>query len=173
MLSHQTLFLFVGYPGAGKTTVSKILAEYSGALHVWADHERRAMFTSPDHSIEESRQLYTELNARAERLLAEGNSVIFDTNFNYYADRQHLRNIAEKYGARCVVVWVNTPLELAHKRAVHEAEGEETRLYGNMSDTDFDRIVGRLEPPKEDERVIKIDGTNLDQTSVLAHFKDL
>lgn len=173
MLSHQTLFLFVGYPGAGKTTVSKILAENTGALHVWADHERRAMFTSPDHSIEESRQLYTELNARAERLLVEGKSVIFDTNFNYYADRQHLRNIAEKHGVQCFVVWVNTPLELAYQRAVHEAEGEDTRVYGNMTEDDFNRIVSRLEPPKDDEKVIKIDGTNLDQQTVLAHFKDL
>lgn len=142
-------------------------------MHVWADQERRAMFVTPNHSIEESRQLYTELNARAERLISEGNSVIFDTNFNYYADRQHLRNIAEKYGADCYVVWITTPEAIARKRAVHESENQDTRLYGNMTDADFDRMASRLEPPREDEKVIKIDGTEIDEAAVRAQFEGL
>lgn len=166
-MAKPVLYLMVGYPGAGKTTVSRLIAAQTGAVHLWADHERHEMFGQPTHSHQESLKLYDELNRRADRLLAEGHSVIFDTNFNFYKDRQHLRDIAAKHGGRTCVVWLTTPKDIAKRRAVEESHGQHTRLYGNMPAADFDRLADHLQPPREDEKVIKIDGTKLDEAGLI------
>jgi predicted kinase len=155
------LYLFVGYPGAGKTSVAKLIAERTGATHLWADEERHKMFAEPTHSEEESLQLYNALNETTDKLLAEGKSVAFDTNFNFKSDRDKLREIANKHGAETVIVWMTTPEAVAHTRSVHAPELRNGYMQG-MTHEQFSSIVSKLEAPGENENVIKIDGTNLD-----------
>ncbi len=160
-MGHQMLFLMLGFPGAGKTTVSKMIEEQTQAVHLWADHERRKRFGEPTHSHEENLKLYAELNTVTDGLLAKGKNVIFDTNFNFYRDRERLRQIAAKYGAQTVVIWVRTPKELARERATKNAHKQHTRILGDMPVEHFERISGNLEPPREGEHVIEFDGTHV------------
>ena len=83
-----TLYLMLGYPGAGKTTTSKVIHALSGAVHLWADQIRRERFGAPTYSHEENLELYDYLNELTSELLRTGQSVIFDTNFNFYKDRE-------------------------------------------------------------------------------------
>jgi predicted kinase len=166
-MTRPTLYLFIGYPGAGKTTASRIIAEETGAVHLWSDQERHKLFDQPTHSQQESMELYDVLNKRAEELLAEGKSVVFDTNFNFYTDRQKLRDIAARQGADTVIIWITVPEELAKQRAVHAAYSR-NGYSASMSEQQFDSIVSKLEPPAKDEKVIKIDGTKLDRQEVMA-----
>ena len=166
-MSKPTLYLFIGYPGAGKTAVSKIIAETTGAVHLWADAERHKMFAQASHSEAESLKLYDYLNARAEKLLGEGKSVVFDTNFNFYADRQKLRDIASRQGAETVILWVTVPKEVAKARAVGITDSRNG--YMNvMTEQQFESIVCKLEPPRKDEKILKIDGTKFDRQDIVA-----
>lgn len=166
-MQKPVLYLLVGYPGAGKTTAARLIKEKNGAFHIWADHERRKLFKHPTHSREESKELYDQLNEATDYLLDQGKSVIFDTNFNFRSDRDRLRAIAKSHGADTYVVWIATPKEVARRRAVEQSHGQDTRLYGNMSLADFERIASHLQPPDEDENVVKIDGTELDSEALL------
>lgn len=167
-----TLYLLVGYPGSGKTTVSRIIHDQTGAVHIWADRERRLMFGKPTHSPEESRALYNHLNHLTDTLLSEGKSVIFDTNFNYYKDRQHLRDIALKNNAKTLVVWITTPKETAKVRAVHEQKLRNYYEYV-LPEDDFERIAGHLEAPHDDEHPVKIDGTTISPETVAASLRQV
>ncbi|MDB5166248.1 MAG: uncharacterized protein JWM37_320 [Candidatus Saccharibacteria bacterium] len=154
----QRLYLLVGYPGAGKTTVSQLIKELTGAVHIWADHERKHQFINPRHDHAENLKLYQYLNDKTDQLLKQGKSVIYDTNFNFYKDRQALRAIADKYGVETIVIHLTTSAELARQRAVHEDRDRPTRVLGNMTADTFERIVNNLEPPRSDERTVEIDG---------------
>lgn len=165
-MSKPTLYLLIGYPGAGKTTAARILQETTGAVHLWSDVERHKMFGRPTHSEAESMQLYDTLNARTETLLGEGRSVIFDTNFNFCEDRRKLRDIADRQGAETVVIWIEVPEAIARERAVGSAQ-KRNGYHTRMSEGQFNNIVSKLEPPAKDEKVIKIDGTKLDRQTVM------
>lgn len=166
-MNKPKLYIFIGYPGAGKTTAAQIIAESTGAVHLWADHERHQLFDQPTHSEQESLQLYDQLNRQAEELLATGQSVVFDTNFNFYADRQKLRNIAARHGAETIVIWMVTPESIAKERAVYTTTGRNGYDAG-MSEEKFKAIVSKLEAPAKDEKVIKIDGTKLDRQELIS-----
>jgi predicted kinase len=123
------------------------------------------MFSQPAHSHDENLQLYAHMNAKADELLAGGQSVVFDTSFNLHKDRAHLREIAAKHDCVTVLIWVSTSRELACKRAVHAPEVRNGYLEG-MEQSQFDAIADKLEIPREDEKVIKIDGSKLDEVAL-------
>ena len=156
-----TLYILLGYPGAGKTTASKIIYELTGAVHLWADYERRARFKEPTHSHDEHIELYAALNKQAEQLLQDGKSVIYDTNFSFYKDRQLMRSIANQTGSAITLLCIDTPRHVAKDRATNNAHTQGTRVLGDMSEEDFDRIAGNMEPPRSDEPYIELDGTQL------------
>jgi predicted kinase len=164
-MAQPTLYLFIGAPGAGKTSVAYIISEATGAKHLWADVERHKLFPTPTHSLEESTILYDKLNATADYLLAQGRSVVFDTNFNFYADREKLRVIGDKHNAQTVLVWMDTPIEVARVRAL-DPNTIRNGYTRSMTAVQFNDIVSKLESPHDHENFIKIDGTKLDPAQV-------
>lgn len=160
-MQRATLYLMVGYPGSGKTTTSLIIKELTGAVHIWADHERGKMFEKPTHDKAESRQLYDVLNGRVSNLLAKGKSVIFDTNFNFYKDRQYMRDIAAGHGADVKLLWVQTDKQVAKERATHITHSYRNGYKVRMPGEHFDRMASNLEPPRADEHPILIDDAQI------------
>lgn len=160
-MNRPVLYLMVGYPGAGKTTAASLIATATGAIHLWADRERRLRHGTPTYSHKENVELYKELNEVAAKLLDKGKSVVYDTNFNFYKDREKLRAIADEAGAETKLIWVTTGKELSKDRATANAHKQETRILGNMPEDQFERMSNNLEPPRKDEKPIKIEGNGL------------
>lgn len=161
MQNKPTLYLMLGYPGAGKTTVARVISQLTGATHLWADGERRERFGDPTYSEEENKQLYDQMNNETAELLAAGKSVVFDTGFNKLADRDHLRALAAEQGADTRLVWVSVDAETARARATQDAHLQDTRALGDMSPDDFERLREKLEPPAATEDYTELDGTRI------------
>lgn len=151
----------LGYPGAGKTTAAHILHDLTGAVHIWADQIRRERFHPPTYTHTENGELYGHLNELAAELLATGQSVIYDTNFNFYRDRKRMMQLAQEHKARVMVLWLRTGKGLSKTRATHDAHMTHTRVLGRMLEKDFERLSGNLQPPRNDESVIELDGTKI------------
>lgn len=153
----------LGYPGSGKTTTAKFIHELTGAVHLWADNERHNMFEHVTHSHDENVALYKVLNERVDEMLGEGKSIVFDTNFNFYKDRQRMREIAAKHGAKLVLVWVKVPKELARQRATQNVRPP----YNDIFPEDrFERMSSNLQEPRDDEPHVVIDGTRVTEAYV-------
>ena len=170
-MAQPILFLLVGYPGSGKTTTAQLLHEQTGATHIWADHERKERFIDPTYSQAESKVLYSILNELTDKLLSEGKSVIYDTNFSFRRDRDLLRTMAAKQDVPTVVIWIQTPVALARKRAVHDNHAQRNWAPKQMTAEHFERIVRDLEPPTPNEHVITLDGHHIAPEVVAAALK--
>lgn len=164
-----TLYLMLGYPGAGKTTAAKIIAGQTGAEHIWADHERRKLHDDDDYGkVEKTAKfnlhLYDKLNKKAVKLLKENKSVVYDAAFNHLKDRLMLRDLAHQLNIPTVIVWVKAPKEIAKQRAQNPSDLQGTRVLGaSMSDERFEELALKLEQPRGDEKVIELDGQKLSE----------
>lgn len=164
-MTQPTLYLLIGYPGAGKTTTAKIIAELTGAKRLSSDEMRLKLFAQPQFSEAEHQKLYTHLNTRCQDLLKAGSSVIYDANLNRYEHRQEKYDIANQLGVKTVLIWVKTPKALAKERATHK---ERSRFIPKHETAPamFDRIANIIEPPKADETAVIIDGTHITKEAV-------
>lgn len=163
----------LGYPGSGKTTTARYIHELTGAVHLWADKIRNELYPNPTHSHQENIELYNHLNKLTAEILASGHSVVFDTAFNFYKDREYLRTIASENGSKVLLIWVQADKDLAKQRATHDNHAQRNSYPQTMSQKRFERITGDFELPHPNERCIKLDGTKITKeyvTSKLEHI---
>ena len=154
------LYLMLGYPGAGKTTTAKVISELTGAEHISSDETRLKMFPHPSFSESEHSQLYHLLDKRTEEALRAGKDVIYDANLNRYRHRKEKYDICARTGVQPVLIWVQTPKELAKARATgpHRAN----LVPDNESPQEmFERISRVIEPPHPNEPYVTLDGTKI------------
>ncbi len=154
-----TLYLMLGYPGAGKTTAAASSARITGAVHVSSDEVRRELFPSSAFTQTEHDQLYAELDARVSGLLSQGKSVVYDANLNRRVHRQEKYALAASLEVHPVLVWVKTPQDIARDRRVNaEPQQDLTPTHETPAEM-FDRITELFEAPQSDEPYAELDGT--------------
>lgn len=175
---NPTLYIMLGYPGAGKTTTAKFLHEMTGAIHLWEDKVRLEKFHhltlieegASSFPAEQNDKLHNYLNNLTRKLLSQGTSVIYDTSFNRYEDRERMYRIAAEQGAHTILIWLQVDKAVARERATKNAKQQETRILasvlGDMDDQTFDRLSNKLEQPHADEHPVIIDGLTVNALTI-------
>ena len=153
------LWLMRGVSASGKTTVSQLLLEQTGAIRIRSDIERKRLFGfAPDqktdsaldsgiYTAEASRKTYDKLLSLSNRLLGDGYTVIVDAAFLTRIHRDPFYKLAEKKGVPVRVLEVSAPESVLRKRI------EERR--GDASEADMAVLQRQLEQWKgldEDEQ---------------------
>lgn len=160
MAHAPTLFMLIGYPGAGKTTTAKIIHELTGAEYISSDELRGKMFPHPTFSQVEHDELYRRLDRLTESALREGKDVIYDANLNRYRHRKEKYDICARTNAKPVLLWVQTARELAKNRAIHNSRSHLWPKEETPQEM-FERIAKVIEKPRADEPYMDVDGTRI------------
>lgn len=147
------LVVLVGLPGSGKTRLARMVRERTGAVVLESDYLRRLLFGRPTYSQEESRTLFRAVHAAADRLLERGAAVILDATNLLEREREPLYAIAERRGARLVLVRLVAPRWLTHRRlrARQVAAGDE---YSEAGIAVYERMRFAEQPIGRDHIVV-------------------
>jgi predicted kinase len=132
-----------GLPGTGKSHFCNRLAERLPFLILETDALRKTLFPSPSYSQQESSRLFRAVHLLIEQLLKRGVPTILDATSLSERYREPLYSIADRLGAKLVLVRVEAPPEVVQERLkIRRAGGD------NKSDADWE-VYQRMKPTVE------------------------
>jgi predicted kinase len=167
------LFLY-GFPGSGKTYFSRQFAENVQAAHLQADRIRGELFESPRYDKQENAIVNQLMDYMTEEFLSAGLSVIYDTNATHSGQRRKLRDMAFRYHAQPVLVWLQTDPESAYLRSVKRDRRRTDDKYAAQWDNNaFNEIINNMHNPIASENFIVISGKHLFNTQKNAVMSSL
>lgn len=112
-----------GLPGTGKSYFCRSLAERLPFPILESDALRKVLYPSPNYSPGESNRLFGACHLLIEELLRRGIPLIFDATNLVERHRERLYQIADRIGARLIIVHVEAPPELVRQRLQHRSAG--------------------------------------------------
>ncbi|MFC1892512.1 AAA family ATPase [Chloroflexota bacterium] len=139
----QPTFVVVGgLPGTGKSYFCRRLAQRLPSIILESDALRKILFSLPDYSPQESARLFQAAHLLTGRLLKKGIPVILDATNLAERHREQLYNIADRLGARLILVWIEAPPDVVRQRLEARKEGVNP---ANKSDADWE-VYQRMKP---------------------------
>ncbi len=112
-----------GLPGTGKSYFCHRLAERTPLATLGSDALRKTLFPSPVYTAQESSRLFQACHCLIEELLKRGIPLVLDaTNLEEY-NRERLYHIADKVGAKLIMVRIEAPPEMVHQRLELRVKG--------------------------------------------------
>lgn len=151
------VYMMCGLPFSGKSTLARALASRFGWNHLELDqfHTERGVGTAGTPiSRQQWTAAYREAFQRLDQLLTAGNTVIYDaTNFRR-VQREQVRRIAARHGARASVIHVAVPEAVTRRRLL---ANRLTRHRLDVRDEDFAEVAMRFQPPTDAELVLRYD----------------
>ena len=140
-----TLFLIVGLPGAGKTTLATKLAAEQNALLLTPDAWMIPLFGESNPSgkrdVLEGRLLWLAFAA-----LRVGTNVVLDFGFWSRDERSSLQWLAAGQGSACRVIYLPVDRATQLERVQHRWRNARHETFA-MTEADVDTWRGQFEPP--------------------------
>lgn len=173
-LHKPTLIMLYGFPGSGKTFVSRQLCEDINAAHIQGDRIRFELFEEPRYDPQENEIITHLMQYMAEEFLNAGISVIYDVNAGRTTDRRALRELARKVKAETVLAWLQIDIESAFFRvSKRDRRRIDDRYTSPLDQPTFEALIGEMQNPVITEDYVVISGKHNYQTQRNAIIKKL
>ena len=112
----KTVFVGIGIPGSGKTTVLKRFAKENNLFYINKDEIRHELLgDATDQS--QNKMVWEEERNRIEYVLSEGMSIVTDSTLAEQSKRRNQLEFIQNAGAeRIIGIYFDVPLETALER---------------------------------------------------------
>ncbi len=165
------LLLVSGLPGTGKSRFCRQVQARTGAVTLESDALRLELYGEPDYSYGESRRLFSAIHAAIDRLLAEKRPVILDATNLAERHREPLYAMAERHGARLLLVQVVAPPDVVYQRLQGRGRGVD-RLDRSQAGVEvYRRMAAGVEEIRRPHRVV--DTSQDTEADVVAIVKEM
>jgi len=110
------LIVMSGLPGTGKSYFSRRLTKRLACVRLESDELRKLLFPRPAYTADENQRLFSALYRLTEELLRKNIPVLLDATNLVEHHREQLYHIAERLGAKLILVRVEAPPEVVQER---------------------------------------------------------
>lgn len=124
----------VGAPGSGKSYLARTLSAALGAELIQTDAVRKELFPDPRYTPGEASTVYGTSHRRIADILGRGGCVVFDGTNLREKRRGTLYQLAERAGAKAIVVVAYAPDEVIRARLRQRAAARDPE---DQSDADL------------------------------------
>ena len=152
--SRPALVMAAGLPGSGKSRFCRDLSRRSGAIVLESDALRQALFGRPDHSQSESRRLFAAIHGAIGRLLRAGVHTILDATNLAEWQREPVYAIAEREGARLILLWLAAPPRVVQTRLTNRHRGADPSDQSTAGLAVHERMRAQTEKIQRPHRVV-------------------
>lgn len=160
------LYILIGLPYSGKTTLRKELVKKLNFDYVSVDEIMKAkdMWRAGHPTQDDWNTAYSEAYEKLKELLRQneqalsfGNkNVILDNGNLEFQERETARKIAEAQGAEHKLIYINTPMEEIMKR---RRKNEVTKVRGHLKDDLLESAIDKFDEPTIKENPIIYNST--------------
>lgn len=158
--NQPTAYLIHGFIGAGKTTFSKKLSKQTGAIRFTTDEWMIDLFgTNPPKSKFNTyyKNVDKLINKIAFKCLKSGVSVIFDSGFWSFKQREQMRKKLSKAGVNYVLYFVKTDENIMKKRTLQRTnKAPKDAFY--INEEAIIELKKQFEPLKKHEKHVVVKG---------------
>ena len=157
-MERKILFILCGEAFAGKTTLSKRIADLFGAKIVgrdeiyFATEKILALENTPEEDDDMLwKNLWPLVIQGTRNHLSLGNSVVIDDNCLYLKQRDELRSVADQSGDKSMLIYLSTPTNILKER---KAENKNSKSRHDVPSEWMDEDSNLFERPTELEKPV-------------------
>lgn len=115
------VIVVVGIPGVGKSFFARRFAETFNAPLVNEDKIRYTLFSKHTYSKNEQAMVNQIAKLMIDELFIAGKTFVLDGGYSTRVARDEITALANQYGFRTLIVWVQTDEPTAKRRALHRS----------------------------------------------------
>jgi predicted kinase len=154
-LAKPVLICLYGYPGAGKSYVSRHLAESVEIAHINSDRIRGELFDNPRYDAQENAVINHLMTYMTEEFLGAGVSVIYDSNAMRVAQRRKLKELAKKHKADFILIWLQIDAESALYRTQNrDRRTSDDRFAQPHNNESFRTYLSGMQNPSSEDYIV-------------------
>jgi predicted kinase len=158
-LTKPVLICLYGFPGSGKSYVSRNLNEVVQIAHVSGDRIRSELFENPRYDAQENAIVTHLMNYMTHEFLSAGVSVVYDTNSLRIAQRRTLRELARNNKAEYLLIWLQIDPDSSFARTQDRDRRTIDDKFAQPQDEDsFNRTLSGMQNPQPGEDYLVISG---------------